>query len=76
MEKYIGYCRTSTGKQVLGLEEQKSRIHQFIESSNHELAEIIVEQESGKNNDRKGLEIAINKCLKNNYTLLFTKLDR
>jgi DNA invertase Pin-like site-specific DNA recombinase len=76
MEKYIGYCRTSTGTQVLGLEEQKSRIHQFIESSNHELAEIIVEQESGKNNDRKGLEIAINKCLKNNYTLLFTKLDR
>ena len=76
MEKYIGYVRTSTGRQVLGLEEQKSRIHQFIESSNHELAEIIVEQESGKNNDRKGLEIAINKCLKNNYTLLFTKLDR
>ena len=76
MEKFIGYVRTSTGKQVLGLEEQKSRIHQFIESSNDELVEIIVEQESGKKNDRKGLEIAINKCLKNNYTLLFTKLDR
>ena len=76
MEKFIGYVRTSTGKQVLGLEEQKSRIHQFIESSNDELVEIIVEQESGKKNDRKGLEIAINRCLKNNYTLLFTKLDR
>lgn len=76
MEKFIGYVRTSTGKQVLGLEEQKSRIHQFIDSSNDQLIEIIVEQESGKKNDRKGLEIAINKCLKNNYTLLFTKLDR
>jgi DNA invertase Pin-like site-specific DNA recombinase len=31
MEKYIGYVRTSTGRQVLGLDEQKSRINQFIE---------------------------------------------
>jgi len=76
MEKFIGYVRTSTGRQVLGLEEQKSRINQFISSTQDELIEIITEQESGKNNERKGLEIAINKCIKNNYTLLFTKLDR
>jgi DNA invertase Pin-like site-specific DNA recombinase len=76
MEKFIGYVRTSTGRQVLGLEEQKSRINQFVYGSENELIEIITEQESGKNNDRKGLEFAINKCIKNNYTLLFTKLDR
>jgi DNA invertase Pin-like site-specific DNA recombinase len=76
MEKYIGYVRTSTGKQVLGLEEQKSRINQFMDSNGASLIEIVSEQESGKNNLRDGLEMAINKCLKNGYTLLFTKLDR
>ena len=76
MEKYIGYLRTSTGKQVLGLDEQKSRINQFISSNGDELIEIVSEQESGKNNVRAGLEIAISLCLKHGYTLLFTKLDR
>ncbi len=76
MEKYIGYVRTSTGRQVLGLEEQKSRINQFITSNEDILVEIVSEQESGKKNMRTGLEIAIGKCIKNGYTLLFTKLDR
>lgn len=76
MIQYVGYVRTSTGRQVLGLDEQKSRIHQFIQSSNDELIEIITEQESGKNNNRAGLETAINLCIKKGYTLLFTKLDR
>lgn len=76
MEKYIGYVRTSTGRQVLGLEEQKSRIIQFVESNGDSLIDIVSEQESGKNNVRAGLEIAINQCLKMGFTLLFTKLDR
>lgn len=76
MEKYIGYVRTSTGRQVLGLEEQKSRIIQFVESNGDTLIDIVSEQESGKNNTRVGLEMAINLCLKKGYTLLFTKLDR
>ncbi len=76
MENYIGYVRTSTGRQVLGLDEQKSRINQFIDSTQDKLIDVIVEQESGKNNERKGLEIAISLCIKNNYILLFTKLDR
>jgi DNA invertase Pin-like site-specific DNA recombinase len=76
MEKYVGYVRTSTGKQILGMEEQKSRINQFIASGNDFLVDIVSEQESGKNNERAGLEIAVNLCVKNRYTLLFTKLDR
>ena len=76
MERFIGYVRTSTGKQVLGLEEQISRIHQFIQSSGDELIDIVSEQESGSNNNRIRLEYAINLCIKNGYTLLFTKLDR
>lgn len=76
MEKYIGYIRTSTGRQVLGLEEQKSRLNQFIETTSGELIEIISEQETGKNNNREKLNAALNLCTKYGYTLLFTKLDR
>lgn len=76
MEKYIGYVRTSTGKQNLGLVEQQTQIVNFISNNNDELVEIIIEQESGKNNVRKGLEAALEKCSRCGYTLLFTKLDR
>jgi DNA invertase Pin-like site-specific DNA recombinase len=76
MEKFVGYIRTSTGRQVLGLEEQKSRINQFIETTSGILVEIISEQETGKNNNREKLNIALNLCVKYGYTLLFTKLDR
>jgi DNA invertase Pin-like site-specific DNA recombinase len=76
MEKFIGYVRTSTGKQNLGLEEQQSQILDFVKINNDDLVEIIVEQESGKNNARRGLEMALDKCSKHGYTLLFTKLDR
>ena len=76
MENYIAYVRTSTGRQILGLEEQQLRINQFIESTGDNLIEVVVEQESGKNNNRIKLEYATNLCIKYGYTLLFTKLDR
>lgn len=76
MENYIAYVRTSTGRQVLGLEEQQSKIYQFIQSTGDNLIEIVVEQESGKNNNRTKLEYATNLCIKHGHTLLFTKLDR
>jgi DNA invertase Pin-like site-specific DNA recombinase len=76
MENYIAYVRTSTGRQLLGLEEQQSRIHQYIQSTGDNLIEIVIEQESGKNNYRVKLDYATNLCIKHGHTLLFTKLDR
>ena len=76
MENHIAYVRTSTGRQVLGLEEQQLRINQFIETTGDNLIEIVIEQESGKNNGRIKLDYATNLCIKHGYTLLFTKLDR
>lgn len=76
MENYIAYVRTSTGRQILGLEEQQTRINQFIDSTGDNLIEVVVEQESGKNNNRIKLEYATSLCIKHGYTLLFTKLDR
>ena len=76
MENYIAYVRTSTGRQVLGLEDQQLRINQFIQSTGNNLIEVVIEQESGKNNNRVKLDYATNLCIKHGYTLLFTKLDR
>lgn len=76
MEKYIGYVRTSTGRQLIGLDEQTTKIYQFIQSTSDTLVEIVTEQESGKNNNRVKLDYATNLCIKHGYTLLFTKLDR
>jgi len=76
MENYIAYVRTSTGRQILGLEEQQLRINQFIQSTGYNLVEFVIEQESGKNNNRVRLDYATNLCIKQGYTLLFTKLDR
>jgi DNA invertase Pin-like site-specific DNA recombinase len=76
MENYIAYVRTSTGRQVLGLEEQQLRIHQFIQSTGDNLIEVVIEQESGKKNNRTKLDYATNLCIKHGYILLFTKLDR
>ena len=50
--------------------------YDIMKYSNDFLVDIVSEQESGKNNEREGLEIAVNLCVKNGYTLLFTKLDR
>ena len=76
MENYIAYVRTSTGRQVLGLEDQQFRINQYIKSKGENLIEVVIEQESGKNNNRVRLDYATNLCIKHGYTLLFTKLDR
>ena len=76
MENYIAYVRTSTGRQVLGLEEQQLRVNQFVQTTGDNLIEIVIEQESGKNNNRVRLDYATNLCIKHGYTLLFTKLDR
>lgn len=76
MENYVGYVRTSMRTQNLGLEEQINKIEQFVLSNNSTLKELIVEQGSGKNNNREGLDKVINLCTQNDYTLLVTKLDR
>ena len=68
--------RPSSGRQVLGLEEQQFRINQYIKSTGENLIEVLNEQESGKNNNRVRLDYATNLCIKHGYTLLFTKLDR
>ena len=61
---------------MLGLDEQKSRKGHFIRSTGDILVETVTEQESGKKNNRPGLDYATALCIRHGYTLLFTKLDR
>lgn len=74
--KYISYYRTSTIKQNLGIEAQRTTVMNYIKSSGGELVGEISEQESGKNDKREGLEQAIRLCEKHNCTLIIAKLDR
>lgn len=76
MEKFIGYVRTSTTLQNLGLKEQERQLRDFVKRGGGELVDMVVEQDSGKKNDRVGLLNCLELCNKNGYTLLFTKLDR
>lgn len=81
MDKYIGYFRISTKHQVrtdntsLGIESQKTAVKNFI-GNNGELIQEYVEIESGKNNNRPILELAIREAEKTGATLIIAKLDR
>lgn len=73
MKKYIGYIRVSTIKQNDCLITQKDIIEEYINSSNGELIDIVINEDS-KNN--KILNSLIDKCINNDYTLLFSHWDR
>lgn len=76
---YISYFRVSTqrqGNSGLGLDAQKTAVNNFI---NHCTDSIILEFtdiESGKNDSRPQLKLAIEAAQKSNAQLLIAKLDR
>jgi DNA invertase Pin-like site-specific DNA recombinase len=69
------YTRTSTGKQQIGIEEQRQYAYNWLKDSDTIVKEFS-EVESGRKNDRKELMDALVYCKKNNATLLITRLDR
>ena len=74
--KYIAYYRVSTNKQNLGITAQKNAVENYIKSNNANLICSYEEKESGKNDDRKELNKALEQCRKENATLIIAKLDR
>jgi DNA invertase Pin-like site-specific DNA recombinase len=77
--KFVSYLRVSTAKQGtsgLGLEAQRAAVAGFLNGGNWSLLGEHVEVESGKNNDRRELRLAMDRCRRTGATLLVAKLDR
>jgi DNA invertase Pin-like site-specific DNA recombinase len=78
--KFDAYLRTSTdrqGKSGLGLEAQRTAVHQFVAQRGGEIiAPEFKGVESGKINNRPELEKAMKRCRLTCATLLVAKLDR
>lgn len=75
---YIAYYRVSTeeqGQSGLGLAAQQSSVRSFVEN-NGELVGEFTEVESGKKNERKQLDLAIQACTKMGATLVVKYLSR
>lgn len=75
-QHFICYYRTSTQKQNLGIEAQRSMTNNYIKSVGGIMIDFVEEQESGKNDNREGLERAIKLCEQHSSILLIAKLDR
>jgi len=76
MTTYVAYIRTSTDRQNLGLDAQRSIIERYLKQYSGELVDTYVEQVSGTKADRKELTKALKQCKKEKHTLLVAKLDR
>lgn len=79
VKKVIGYFRVSTkkqGKSGLGLEGQRSAIHEYVSKQGSELIATYTEIETGKSKDRPELLKAIAHAKRSKATLVVAKLDR
>ncbi len=77
--KFIAYYRVSTarqGRSGLGLEAQRAAVLEWLNGGNWQLVGEFQDVESGKNNDRAGLQEALNACRLRGAKLVIAKLDR
>jgi DNA invertase Pin-like site-specific DNA recombinase len=77
--RFISYLRVSTdkqGKSKLGLEAQRREIEQYTNSNDWTVLHEFVEVESGKNDERTQLRLALEACKRTGSKLLVAKLDR
>ena len=79
MAKYVSYLRVSTqrqGQSGLGIDAQRSAVHQYLRDVGGTLLKEYVEVESGSCRARPILEQSIGHCRRAKATLLIAKLDR
>ena len=76
MKQVIAYYRVSTNDQNLGIEAQKSIVQQYCILNSAEIISEYEEHESGKNNHRVQLAIALEETVKTGSYLIVAKIDR
>ena len=54
--KIVGYLRTSTEDQLLGIEAQEERLRDIARRNTCDIDQVFIEHESGGNNDRPELD--------------------
>ena len=77
--KFVSYLRVSTDKQSksgLGLEAQREAVAQYLNGGEWDLAQEVIEVESGRKNPRPALDKAIRLCNAIDATLVVAKFDR
>jgi len=77
--RFIAYIRVSTqrqGKSGLGLEAQRQAIKEYVDRNNWTVLQEYVEVESGRNDERLQLKLALEACQRTGSKLLVAKLDR
>ena len=76
MKKVVAYYRVSTNDQNLGIDAQKSIVKQYCDLNSVEIISEYEEHESGKNNHRVQLAIALEETVKTGSYLIVAKIDR
>ena len=77
MNKVIGYIRVSTDdRQANSFSNQELRITAHCRANGLELVKIHGDQLSGRNDERPGLQAAVEECQRNGYTLVCCSVDR
>jgi DNA invertase Pin-like site-specific DNA recombinase len=74
--KIVGYLRTSTDDQLLGIDAQDSRLRKLAEEYQCDIAKVFTEHESGANIKRVELDRAIRHARRLRAYLVVAKLDR
>lgn len=75
-KKIIAYYRVSTKRQGLGLDAQRAAVLEYAAAHGYDVIDEVSEKESGKEDDRPGLSLAIAKARKNRAALVAAKADR
>lgn len=74
--QFVSYLRTSTKDQNLGIEAQRAKAQAYAQAQGGQIIAEFEEHESGKNDARPQLALAIAECERTGATLLIAKLDR
>jgi DNA invertase Pin-like site-specific DNA recombinase len=75
-KKIVGYLRTSTDDQLLGIDAQRERLEDIAGRRKCDIDQVFIEHESGGNNDRPELDKALRRARRLRAPLVVAKLDR